>query len=119
MLSRELQGTAAWCMPEELHYPFCEPYLPQIRFSVNVTTNWEFEGALDHSPTGHLPAYCTSTASQAGAEGSSHFPGLLMTSVAYIMRLDIVIRMKGTSLYQDSRIHTDRFVFLQDSAAFA
>lgn len=42
MLSRDLQGTAAWCTPEELHDPFCEPRLPQIRSSVNLTINWEF-----------------------------------------------------------------------------
>jgi len=42
LLSRELRGTAAWCTPEEVHCPFCEPRLPQIRFSVNITTNWEF-----------------------------------------------------------------------------
>lgn len=69
MLSRELQGTAARGTPEELHYPFCEATLPQICFSVNITTNWEFYTALDYVPMGLFPVYCVSPGSQVEIEG--------------------------------------------------
>lgn len=42
VLSRELQGTAAWCTPEECTTLFLSQDYLKLCFSVNVTTNWEF-----------------------------------------------------------------------------